>query len=1176
MAMGTPNGPSTVDSLMPDTRPPPQHAHIASSLSSAESRRLAELAAAITSNTFDFSAHLEYVSLLHTGFARHVESGGSAATGYELLDTLKQARNAMDQIFPVGETLWVQWLTDENMLATTIDDRVALMELHRKSVLEEPCSAQLWLLYGDYMYYLWSSCNNDDDARSTNSSEDDDGSKYGWTAEDRMIGKDAFQWDSMFNVWEQGVMHTQWHINDSNIVWDRHMQILLGDIERNSTPEKISRIRDKFVDRLTNRAHATWDQTLSMYSSFVSSYLDASNYEKAMVAVTKRSARTKKVFELREPYEFKVQQARERMDKNAEWAAYSEYLDWELRMKGVFSKDLINGLYERATTRFSTDASLWRDYVDFLVEYAPLSAHSPPAGTKTSNGNEDHALPSLLEVLERATRHCPWSGELWSNLLLEMEAEGKSYQEIEAAKHKATVSGLIDMRGLDDLMKVYVAWTGYLSRRAFAAGASEDDVDMAEVGILSSLEHVQKVLTDTISKEKALAGDPQIRLERMYIKLLFKTNDQQRMRQMWNDLSMKPGVSDSYDFWNRYYIWSLVIFERNRHTDIMNGDQNTNAYVRPNQNPNQPWREGTQILERGLARVDSLDWPEQLIQQYINHCEQHETVLEYRKALIAARRATRQVAERREREQAAWKTQQEPSLVQASLPTPDYAASESTKRKRDVEGSTANDSNKKIKHDDMEPADVAMAEATEEQLAPRRDREHTVVFVKNLPESATDLKVRQFFRDCGTINSLVLVDNAASSTKTATVEFESKEDALYAQTKAAKPFDGQSIEVEFSTGSTLWVANYPPTADEKYIRSLFQSYGEILQVRFPSIKLNTSRRFCYVQFSSPKDAQTAAEKMNGKVLDGTFQLQAKISDPSKKQERSGALHEGREIVVKNVDWNANDDDILKLVSDALGQQDAVEKVHIPRTLDGRSKGVAFISLATMELAEEAVSKLDNTPFRSRTIKVEKAIEKGKRLAGRIVRAGTEDGSERASVNDADMDDTKASEPSGKNAKRRTIALLGVPDTVNAARLDALVSKYGEIRKLTLRTDHAGAMVEFADEKEAGSAGLALEGQEIDGAKLRVGTVEALFRERPFGKTTGFVGKKPTQLAFKGVVSRPRVGGPKARLGLGAKPASRGAKSSDSKDKMDVDKVDGETVEKKSNADFREMFLQGRK
>ena len=57
---------------------------------------------------------------------------------------------------------------------------------------------------------------------------------------------------------------------------------------------------------------------------------------------------------------------------------------------------------------------------------------------------------------------------------------------------------------------------------------------------------------------------------------------------------------------------------------------------------------------------------------------------------------------------------------------------------------------------------------------------------------------------------------------TASIEFDSKEDVLAAQTKDMKILDGRAIEVQIGSGSTLYVCNFPPVADEAWIRKKFQ------------------------------------------------------------------------------------------------------------------------------------------------------------------------------------------------------------------------------------------------------------------------------------------------------------------------------------------------------------------
>lgn len=54
------------------------------------------------------------------------------------------------------------------------------------------------------------------------------------------------------------------------------------------------------------------------------------------------------------------------------------------------------------------------------------------------------------------------------------------------------------------------------------------------------------------------------------------------------------------------------------------------------------------------------------------------------------------------------------------------------------------------------------------------------------------------------------------------------------------------------------------------------------------------------------------------------------------------MHEGREIHVSNLDWNASEDDLKDLFS-VYGK---VEVARIPRKVDGGSKGFGYVVFAT--------------------------------------------------------------------------------------------------------------------------------------------------------------------------------------------------------------------------------------
>ena len=198
-------------------------------------------------------------------------------------------------------------------------------------------------------------------------------------------------------------------------------------------------------------------------------------------------------------------------------------------------------------------------------------------------------------------------------------------------------------------------------------------------------------------------------------------------------------------------------------------------------------------------------------------------------------------------------------------------------------------------------------------------------------------------------------------------------------------------------------------------------------------------------------------------------------------------------------------------------------------------------------------------------------------------------------------------PSAVSIAARTIALCNIPDTINDARVRALLEPYGPITKLTLRPDHQGAIVEFADTQAAGKASLGVDGHEIAPArKLRVVTVKELLQEKPEIRASDkiVVGgggggpskdkKKYPASATTGMIPniqpirRPQItpaerrggrgglglkrgggglGGERAKLGAGP---TKTTQPSEDQDTAMADPVSTDGV-KKSNADFRAMF-----
>ncbi|KAJ5266867.1 hypothetical protein N7478_009675 [Penicillium angulare] len=1101
-----------------------------------EAQRLAtELFNQIQENPHTYDAHVKFIGILHGGFVNHVYPPNNPdlhgdPRRYDLLKDMRIAREEMDKLFAMGEDLWAEWIQDESMLAHSAVERDAVVNLCRRSVVEEFGSTKLWHIYGEWVLYLYKSAVGEC------------GGAGQWTEEDRGI----FTWQSVLDVWKEAADSTRWRINNSHLVWDRYLELLTQDITRSPTQEKINHLRGRYDVRLRT-PNANWDQAFQSFSGFVSTYYE-SNYENIMAETVAQVSNVKAIYSAREELEQRLSKAEESGDKALEYAMYTEYIEWEQtrnRGRREFHFELATAIYQRAVLRFPTDVNLWEDHVMFLL----------------AESMHKRASTTTIPTLDRGTRHCPWSGNLWSQYLLSSEREGLSFAIISDIKHRATATGLLDAGGMEEVLKVHTTWCAYLRRRAFLTDSIDEDLDVAEVGIRSAIESVQELGEKKYGR--SYQGDPLFRLERIYIRYLSESGSWDSARETFKGLVARRG--NSYEFWLTYYAWELISWSK-----FVQGEATVDAARRT---PTPSY--ATAVLKKAIKR-DDLDWPEKIVQTYLAHCEDYEDSAELQFAVIETRRVVRDVNARRTREAheaaavaAAQQEQQQQKQEQDQSAVAEAASSEKRKREDEVETNGEPDS-KKARGED---ADI---DIKAESVEPTRDREHSTVVVKNLPKETSEHQVRQYFRHMGTINGVKIGpgEGENSNSQVAMIEFDSKDEALSALTRDQKSFGENTIDVQLETGSTLWVTNFPETADDVYIHGLFDKYGRIVEIRWPSLRFRNDRRFCYVQFASSTAAHNATE-LDGTTSEQGHKLTAALSDPSLKQKRGGAVHEGRQVYCSNLPFKLDANDIEK----AFLKYGKVESINLPLTVDGRRRGYCFVTFSTKEEANAALA-LDGEQLKDRQINVKPSKPSGAKAItsthiSHVARSASPTGSLASDANGTSLDFVQTT----GDVRSRTLALMNIPDTINQARIRAFVEPMGRLVKIVLRPDHQGAIVEFADVQDAGKASLSLEGKEIvPGRPLHVGSVEelkTLQAERKTSKVTSIHKEKPKSMPQPaGPIRRPQQpgsrGGRRAGLGMKRAPAPQAA----SNDKMDTS-ADGKTGEegpsKKSNDDFRAML-----
>lgn len=1050
---------------------------------------------------------------------------------------------------PVGEDNWLAYLEESVKNATDLEKRVDTVERHEAATKAEPGSLRIWLAKCNYFWSLWATCHSPD---------------CSWPEDELLMGREAFSFGTALDLWQTAYEAIKYRLNDSHLLWDRWISLEMEQFDKTRTNEGIKRLTHLFRDRLVV-PHLTWDDTSQRFSSFLNEY-NRDAYEEQMKDVTQQAQEAKRLIAARDPFELKLRKA-EREGKLDEYKAIMlEYLDWEMLQSKRNNDnpdsalDLCRGLYARALTGvFAADESVWHEYIVYLS-----SSHS-----------DLHASQNLLSILARAVKHCPWSGTMWNRYILCAEEARLEFSQIADIKHAATSDNQLYKDGMESLIEMYVAWCSFLRRRAIADNADQESIDIADVGLTAALEDVEVVGKRLYGNE--FQGDPKFRLEKIYIQYLTeKKNAVDQARQLWKKLAGVQAHADSYDFWFRYYMWEMLVFSS---APPVNRSPTPSPATLSFRVPTL----ATAVLSRAVNRR-TIDWPEKVLEVYRQHCNDYELPASIRQADDSAHKVEKRVRKRREQEEAE-KNAAYAAYYGAQQPDSAVDANDSvngSKRKRDQEAEATEDEASETKRQKNE------ATAAADAAGAKRDRENTTVLVTNLPLELTQTKLRQYFKEYGHINNITaFVKDEKSKTCTALIEFASVEEAQSALLRDGKYLGETQISVVPGSDLTVYVANFPPSADDSFLRNLFDDCGEILSIRWPSLRVNTRRRFCYISFRD-KEASAKAVAKEGTLLEEKFRLLAKYSDPGRRKNREGAVAEGREVHVTNLDRSASEADLRAV----FGKYGNVTRVNIPQNLAGKSRGFAFLDYETKEQAQAAANEMNNAKFRSEILTVEVSKDskvKATARSGNTVRssASPAPSSARDQEGDEAMGDAASeSKPSREEIAGRTIALMGLPDTVNDARVRALVDPLGEVIKMVLQPSHGGAQIEFVNSATAGKAALKLDGMSFEGSQLRTGSVEELRNAKP---STGLSNdlrssssKPKSGLMPQPAIRRPTTGKTGPKRGLGFVPRKAAVPAAGANDQAAkavgtgaASEPNGKTTTPKSNADFKALFLAGK-
>ncbi|KAI5593099.1 hypothetical protein BDE02_04G196500 [Populus trichocarpa] len=345
---------------------------------SQQNQELKTLETELSSNPANYDSHAQYIKLLR-------KMGE--------IDKLKQAREAMNTVFPLSSDMWRDWAKDEASISGP-EGFAGVEKIYDRGVFDY-LSVSLWC---DYLNFIQE---HDPSVRECSP----DG-----------ISKAR-------NLFERALTAAGLHVAEGNKIWELYRefeQAVLHTIDENDIKAKevqVQRIRNIFHRQLsvplvnlrsTLLAYKAWEVEQGIVLDAQSSEVDgisshlASAYQKAMEAYNARAQHEEQI-------------SMQNISDTEKIQNFMNYLKFE---KSVGDPARVQVLYERAMADFPISIDLWLDYTRYLDRTLKV-------------GNV------LRDVYSRATKNCPWIGELWVQYMLSLERGRAPEKEISSVFEKS-------------------------------------------------------------------------------------------------------------------------------------------------------------------------------------------------------------------------------------------------------------------------------------------------------------------------------------------------------------------------------------------------------------------------------------------------------------------------------------------------------------------------------------------------------------------------------------------------------------------------------------------------------------------------------------------------------------------------------------------------------------------
>ncbi|ESR41670.1 putative chloroplast RNA binding protein [Citrus sinensis] len=168
----------------------------------------------------------------------------------------------------------------------------------------------------------------------------------------------------------------------------------------------------------------------------------------------------------------------------------------------------------------------------------------------------------------------------------------------------------------------------------------------------------------------------------------------------------------------------------------------------------------------------------------------------------------------------------------------------------------------------------------------------------------------------------------------------------------------------------IYVFNLPWSFSVAEIKNLFAPCGTVVDVEIIKHKGGKNRNFAFVTMASPEEAQAAVNQFDTQEVSGRIirvEFAKKFKKPRPQRSASAPARETQhKLYVSNLSWKVRSTHLREFFS---ANFNPVSSKVVFESNEGRSAGYGFVSFATKEEAEAAISSLDGKELMGRPLRL---------------------------------------------------------------------------------------------------------------------------------------------------------------------------------------------------------------